>query len=139
MLVGVGHLLWKRHWLRTVIVVAWIAAVPLLLARVSRIEDDHLRLWVAMLTVLLFPAWLLSGFFVDAMARHEWPVFRDSKSMPKRRLAGGALALGGAAFWVYGATHPAMTKTRGVLVLMVALYSLVIGLYWLGTGKRLSD
>jgi len=139
LVVGLGRLLWERLWLRAVIVVAAVAGFPLVILRITRIEDDHVRLWVAMLAAVLVPVWLLCGFFVDALSRRDPALTADPHVSPKRRLAGAALALVGAAFWLYGATHPAMTKGEGVVILAAALYSPLIGSYWLGTGKRLSD
>jgi hypothetical protein len=139
LVVGLGRLLWERRWLRALIVIAAVVGFPLITLRIVRIEDDHLRLWVAMLAAVLVPMWLLCGFFVDALSRRDPALTADPRVSPKRRLAGAALALVGAAFWLYGATHPTMTKTEGVMVLAGALYSLLIGSYWLGTGKRLSD
>jgi len=56
-----------------------------------------------------------------------------------RRWRGAALFVVGALAWVYGAAHSELTTGRGVVVLMVALYSLLIGSCWLIAGKKISE
>jgi hypothetical protein len=96
----------------------------------------------------LIPLWLLIGIFVytaseNAKSNHkkETPVSltSDGTFITKRRTLGLILSLVGIVLWVYGATHPEMTKNTEVITLCGFMYAMLIGLCWLITGKRIGQ
>ena len=128
---------------------AGIVAYPVVFSLVSKISDDHLRLWVAIPVACLFPLWLLIGIFIytaseNAQSKH----IIDKKNNPpesgdtfvtKTRILGLILSLIGIILWIYGATHPGMIKMIEIAVLGGFMYAMLIGFCWLITGKRIGE
>ena len=126
-----------------------IAAFPILFSLVLKISDDHLRLWVGVPVICLIPFWLIAGFFIYNAAENEISknvndrtnILPESAStfITKTRIFGLILSLIGIILWIYGATHPEMTKMIEILVLGGFSYSMLIGLCWLISGKRIGE
>ena len=127
---------------------AGVVAYPVVFSLVSKIPDDHLRLWVAIPVACLLPLWLLIGIFIytaseNAKSKHmkENTIRPESNDtfITKRRILGLILSLVGVVVWVYGATHPEMTKNIEIILLGGFMYAMLIGLCWLITGKRIGE
>ncbi len=127
---------------------AGIIAYPVVFSLVLNIADDHLRLWAAVPVACLAPFWIIIGIFVysaseSTKSKHikEGATLHRSNVvfMTKRRLLGLILSLTGILVWGYGATHPEITTKTEILALGVSMYSMLIGLCWLITGKRLGE
>lgn len=122
---------------------------PVLLRLIISIEDQHLRIWVAMPIGIFLPVYAMLGFWIcvkacDALSEpnpRKLPltvaVERNPFRMTARRYVGVLLFAIGIAVWIYGATRSQLGYGQQALVAGLALYSLLIGGYWAATGKKL--
>ena len=128
---------------------AGVMAYPVVFSLVSKISDDHLRLWVAIPVACLSPLWLLIGIFIytssesaaskNAIEKKAILNESDDVFFTGRRIVGLILSLVGVIAWVFGATHPEMTKMIEIVALGVFMYATLIGICWLITGKRIGE
>jgi len=128
--------------------IAGVVAYPIMFSLVMKVSDDHLRLWVAVPVAGLGPLWLLIGLFVYGSPENEPSKqlidgknisSESQKSTTRTRILGLILTLIGIILWVYGATHPYMISMTKLIVLGGFMYSTLIGLCWLITGKKMGE
>jgi hypothetical protein len=124
---------------------------PFLFRLIMSIEDQHLRIWVAMPISCFIPIYLMLGFWICVKAFNaldeqnprsqkippEVAVERRHFHMTARRYVGVLLFVIGIVAWSFGATHPKLGNGQQALLVAVALYSLLIGGIWAATGKKL--
>lgn len=122
---------------------------PLLFRLIMLIEDQHLRIWVALPIPLFLPAYLMLAFWICVKASAALNETNPRKvslavaaernlfRMTARRYVGVLLFAIGIAAWFFGATHPQLGNGQQALVAGLALYSLLIGGCWAATGKKL--
>jgi len=107
-------------------------------------EKADLRIWVAIPFVALIPVFLLSGFFVrrNVEIYVEQRLGRIRQEAPKGKLArralGASLIAVGAGVWGYGIIKP-FSSTLQIPALVIALYSVVFGVAYLLTGRRIRE
>ena len=142
--------LWKAERKKTFFkFIAIIVAYPVAAYYTSKISDDHLRLWIAIPVACLLPVWLLIGFFIyrasevavsnNLIGKNSIRLESESIFFTKRRIFGLVLSLVGAIAWLYGATHPEMSKSVELVAAGLFMYGMLIGLVWLVTGKKIED
>jgi hypothetical protein len=132
---GLWQLVTTKRFATAFVVIGAVVLWPFAFWQAWHIEDEHLRMWVAYLLCSILPMWLLAGYFVRQIASGEAKLGGTGA----RRWRGAALFVVGALAWAYGAAHSELTTGQGVVVLMVALYSLLMGSCWLIAGKKISE
>lgn len=134
---------------RAITFTAAIVAYPIVLYLVSKIPEAHLRLWVGIPAAVLGPVWLLIGFFIYKSAPPKpplgTPITADlpstvaTRAILSRRRNGLFLFVLGVLFWLYGATHPNMSRSLELFIVASFLYPSVVGFYWAVTGRKIFD
>jgi hypothetical protein len=108
------------------------------------LETGDQRAWAVAPFIFLLILYLFSGFFLRSYveARLEPPgqSVASSRRRPStaHRIAGGGLAALGVGVWVYGLARP-ITGTAYIWVLIFALASMLFGVAYLFTGKKIGD
>ena len=138
--------LWKENRIKTLAkFLILIILYPVTFSFIMKISDDHLRIWVAIPVIILFPAWILMGFFIynasenSTFNKIKSEMDKSSESKRKIRFHGLIFCIIGFVLWLYGVTHPKMAKTTELIVLGGFMYLMLIGTYLLLTGKKLRD
>jgi len=139
---GLWRLAKSRRWrLLVVVTIAFFGYVFLLYA-VYLIPDTHLRLWTALVVLIGFPAWLMAGPIVYGMSSRppEQLLGEASASHPSSsiRYRGAFVLFIGAVAWCFGAFGSELPRELELVILAVALYGLVLGGYWLLSGRKLA-
>jgi len=135
LLTGLWQLVTTKRFGTAFIVIGVVVLWPFAFWQAFHIADEHLRMWVGYLLASILPTWVYAGYFVRPIASGEAKLGGTAA----RRWRGAALFVVGALAWVYGAAHSELTTRQGAVVLMVALYSLLIGSFWLIAGKKISE
>lgn len=140
---GLRHLAKSGRWhLLIVVAIAFFGYVSLLYA-VYLIPDTHLRLWTAMVVIMGLPAWLMAGPIVYGMSSRPpgqlLGVPKNIHSSPRIRYGGGVVLFIGAVAWCFGAFGSDLSRQLELALLVVALYGLLLGGYWLLSGQKLIE
>lgn len=129
-----------RWRLLAVVITAFVGYGGLLYA-VYLIPDIHLRLWTAVVVVVGFPAWLMAGPIIYGMSSRppaqllsQWSSKPPTRSI---RFRGGIFLSVGLTAWCFGALDSELPRQVELVLLAVALYGLVLGGYWLLSGRKL--
>jgi len=120
------------------IVLFAVTAYPILLYATYLIPEPRLRLWVGIVVVLGLPAWLMCGYIALGVSSRS--TGQDSSNPPSRdiRIRGGVVLVVGFVAWCSGAFLNDWLRYQELLPVGVALYGLLLGSYWLLTGRRLA-
>ena len=134
-----------KEWLYIGIFLAFVVGFPFIMKYVVQIEDEHIRLWAAVPTLLVALIWMFSGFLLSNSAeklehrpyrRAFSPVIRERNS--KKRIYGLILMLVGIIIWCYGAFFGIDLPDSWEKALMVAsMFSSFYGFHRLTGGLKL--
>jgi len=138
---GLWRLARSGRWrLLVVVAIAFFGYVSLLYAAYL-IPDTHLRLWTAVVVLIGFPAWLMAGPIVYGMSSRRpeqlLGVASNNHFSSSIRYRGGVVLFTGAVAWCFGAFDSDLPRQLELVLLAVALYGLVLGGYWLLSGRKL--
>jgi hypothetical protein len=135
---GLWRLAKARRWKILLAIFATLLAYIYIVTAVSNIPDDHLRLWVVVLAILPLPGMLLSGFFVYRISENKKLLeeFNSPSSVGLRYRGAISLIIGFSA-WLLGAFYPIRSITFELVVLAIALYGVLLGTWWVFTGRKL--
>lgn len=127
-----------RKWRPFTMTVAAVALYPVLFAAATHLAEPRLRMWVGIVVVLGVPVWLLSGYIALGIAERR--DFSQTSLPPQSsiRTRGVVVLALGTIAWYLGAFVETWSRSEEMVLLAAALYGLVLGGYWLGTGRNLT-
>lgn len=133
-------LITNRKWLQLLATIFTFCSYPILFfSTSSAIENDHLRLWVGFLVVLLAPYWLITVFYIGTFEKRRKNATAKSASPLAIRIR-GLIVLGvGVAAWFYGAFHSSIPTSQESTLLAVAIYGILLGSYWSISGRKIRE
>lgn len=131
---GLKKLIKWKMWRQIAFLLVFLFGYPCIIKFVYQIEDENVRLWAAIPTVLVSFCWIFSGFFL-AHFTEKWQALNDRRGEkmgqvrdPARELGGLIMIVIGAGIWYFGATHPGMAKIWEKLLMVSSMFSLFFGL-----------
>ena len=127
-----------RKWRPLTTVVAAVVIYPILLSATIQLAEPRLRMWVGVIVVLGAPVWLLLGYIAWGIAERGKISQVPAPPQSSIRIRGAIVLAFGAIAWYLGAFAETWSRLEELLLLAAALYGLVLGGYWLGTGHKLA-